>query len=54
MREEHIRFQIVLELEPGDIIQLGAERGRSRDSFLDEVIPGKHLKLSPLREESRC
>lgn len=31
--------------DPGDIIQLEAEHDRSRDSFLDEVIPGKHLKL---------
>lgn len=34
-------------------MQVGGESGRSRESFLEKVIPEIYLKLSELKEDSR-
>lgn len=34
-------------------MQVARESGRSRESFLEKVIPEIHLKLSELKEDSR-
>lgn len=46
------KFQTVLGLQAQVGHNPECERGRSRERFLEEVIPEVYLKLSELKEES--